>query len=115
VTVGGGCVVVTVTVLGWVTVSTWAGGACAVSVGVGVVVVGAVRVVIERVGVVGTVLVEALVPTAELLPPPPQDESAKPPNAITVHAVASLTGRALCHALLALAYNSTIIHAASDA
>jgi hypothetical protein len=114
VTVGDGCVVVTVTVLGRVTVSTWAGGACDVSVGVGVVVVVVVRVVLERVGVVGTVLVEVLVPTAELLPPPPHDESVKPPNAIRIPAVASLTGRALCHALLARAYNSTIIHAASD-
>jgi hypothetical protein len=115
VTVGVGCVVVTVTVLGRVTVSAWAGGSCDVSGGVAVVV-GVVRVVTERVGVVGSVLVDVrVVPTAELPPPPPHDASAKPANAIRIPAAATLTGRAACHALLARADNPTIIHAASDA
>jgi hypothetical protein len=107
VTVGDGCVVVTVTVLGRVTVSGCAGGACDVSVGV--VVVGVVRVAVERVAVVGAVRVDVLVPTATLLPPPPHDESAKAPNAIRIAAVASLTGRALCHSLLAARYMLAMI------
>jgi hypothetical protein len=93
VTVGEDCVVVTVTVLGRVTVSGWVGGAWDVSAGV--VVVGVVRVAIERVGVVGAVRVDVRVPTAALLPPPPHEESARPPNAIRIPAVASLTGRVL--------------------
>ena len=108
VTVGVGCVVVTVTVVGRVAVSTGTEGCCEVSVAGGVVVV---RVVTERVAAVGIVLV----PTAELLPPPPHDESTKPPNAIRMHAVASLTGRAPRHALLPQANNLAIIHAAPDA
>jgi hypothetical protein len=68
VTVGEGCVVVTVTVPGRVTVSGWVGDAWDVSVGV-VVVVGVVAVAIVRVRVVGAVRVDVRVPTAALLPP----------------------------------------------
>jgi hypothetical protein len=108
VTVGEGCVVVTVTVPGRVTVSGWVGGAWDVSVGV-VVVVGVVAVAIVRVRAVGAVRVDVRVPTAALLPPPPHEESARPPNAIRIPAVASLTGRALCRALLARTYTLAII------
>jgi hypothetical protein len=69
-----------------------------VSVGV---VVGVVRVAIER---VGAVRVDDLVPTAALLPPPPHDESEKPTNATRIAAAVSLTARALCHVLLAQGY-----------
>jgi hypothetical protein len=81
VTVDEGCVVVTVTVPGRVTVSGWVGGAWDVSVGV-VVVVGVVAVAIVRVRAVGAVRMDVRVPTAALLPPPPHEESARPPNAI---------------------------------
>jgi hypothetical protein len=115
VTVGVGSVVVTVTVVGRVTVSAWTGGSCDVAGGVAVVV-GVVRVVTERVGVVGSVLVEVrIVPTAEPSPPPPHDASAKPANPIRIPTAVALTGRAACDVLLARAYNPTIIHAASDA
>jgi hypothetical protein len=96
VTVGEGGVVVTVTVVGTVTVFAWGGGACDVSLGVVVVV----PVAVERVGTVGIVRVDVRVPTAALLPPP-HDESAKPPSPIRIPAAAALTGRVRCQTRLA--------------
>jgi hypothetical protein len=107
VTVEGGTLFVTVgeaVVVVTVTVSAWGGGACDVPVGV-VDVVGAP---VESDGAVGTVRVDARVPFAVLLPPP-HDESAKPPNAIRIPAVATLTGRVRCQAPLARGYTPAIV------
>jgi hypothetical protein len=105
VTVGEAGAVVTITVVGTVTVFAWGGGACDVSVGV----VDVVRVAVERVGMVGTVPVAVRVPVAALLPPP-HDESAKPPRAISIPAVATLTGCVRCQAPLARRYTSLSSH-----
>ena len=83
--VGEGCVVVTVTVFGLVTVLGCVGGACDVSVGV-------VRVEVVRVVIVGAVRVEVPVPIAALLPPP-HDESTKPASASRIAAAVSPDGR----------------------
>ena len=88
--VGEGCVVVTVTVSGWVTVLGCVGGTCDVSVGV--VAVRVVRVEVVRVVIVGAVRVDVRVPLAALSPPP-HDESAKPANASRIAAAASPDGR----------------------
>jgi hypothetical protein len=88
--VGEGCVVVTVTVPGLVTVLGCVGGACDVSVGV--VAVAVVRVEVVRVVLVGAVRVDVRVPIAALLPPP-HDESAKPASASRIAAAASPDGR----------------------
>jgi hypothetical protein len=88
--VGEGCVVVTVTVSGWVAVLGCVGGACDVSVGV--VAVAVVRVEVVRVVIVGAVRVDVRVPIAALLPPP-HDESAKPASASSIAAAASPDGR----------------------
>ena len=80
------------------------GGAGDVSAGA----VGVVRVAVERVCVVESVRVDVRVPLAALLPPP-HDESAKPPSATRIPAVATLRWRARCDAPLALTCTSRIL------
>jgi hypothetical protein len=88
--VGEGCVVVTVTVPGWVTVLGCVGGPCDVSVGI--VAVGVVRVEVVRVVIVGVVRVEVRVPIAALLPLP-HDESTKAASESRIAEPASPDGR----------------------